>query len=195
MLPIERRKKIKEWITEQQHMKISDLSGRLKVSEMTIHRDIQALVEEGFIVKTFGGVSLSPNAVKKDETDSNRCVVCQRPINDRLSYRLIKSGGEIETACCAHCGLLRHHQLGDTVIQGLCYDFLMHTTISVFSAMYVIEPELPVNCCHPQILAFGNVEYAKKFVKGFGGECHDFQTVIEVVSQHMCAKKGPDPGL
>lgn len=47
-----------------------------------------------------------------------------------MVYRLILSNDKIETVCCAHCGLLRHRQLGVNVSHAICYDFFMNTTIS-----------------------------------------------------------------
>lgn len=185
MLPVERQSLIKEWITAQHHMKISELSLRLKVSEMTVHRDIQPLIDEGVIVKTFGGITLAANTTRAESDKADRCILCQQPINGRLNYRMIKSNGEMEIACCAHCGLLRHHQLGDEVIQGLCSDFLLHTTISVFSAAYVIDPNLQISCCNPQILTFGSAVHAESFVKGFGGRFMAFEAMKKEVARSM----------
>ena len=59
MLPVERRSRIKALIQSKQNMKISELSELLGVSEMTIHRDLRPLLEEGLIHKTFGGITLA----------------------------------------------------------------------------------------------------------------------------------------
>ncbi|MFC7392035.1 DeoR family transcriptional regulator [Scopulibacillus cellulosilyticus] len=189
MLPIERQKLIKKWIEEQKDMKISELSRRLNVSEMTIHRDVQALIDEGTVVKTFGGITLSPEWKEEERAVHDRCVYCYRKIHERLSVRLIKKDGGMEVACCAHCGLLRLNQLNDSVTQGICYDFLLNTTISVFSASYVVEPELQVGCCHPQILTFGASSHAKRFVKGFGGRYMNYDDVIKEVANYMCSSR------
>ena len=52
------------------------MSKILKVSEMTIHRDIKAMAESGFIEKTFGGISLVNQ--ENNVSNVNECVVCHR---------------------------------------------------------------------------------------------------------------------
>ncbi|MBM7644126.1 hypothetical protein JOD45_000317 [Scopulibacillus daqui] len=185
MLPIERQKLIKKWISEEKNLKISELSKRLNVSEMTIHRDVQTLINEGIVVKTFGGISLSSHGKEGERTVHDRCVYCNKDIDERLSVRLIKHDGEIEVACCAHCGLLRLIQAGGAVTQGICYDFLLNTTISVFSASYVLEPDLQVGCCCPQILTFGASDLAERFVRGFGGRCMNYEQMIKEIAEWL----------
>lgn len=109
MLPIERQNRIKSLIRQKHNMKISELSKELCVSEMTIHRDLKPLIDEGIIMKTFGGISLVQKHVRK-KTRDDECVFCNRHIEVRMAYRLVLSNNNIEMACCAHCGLLRHRQ-------------------------------------------------------------------------------------
>jgi DNA-binding Lrp family transcriptional regulator len=184
MLPIERQERIKALIRARKNMKISELSKELGVSEMTVHRDLKPLIESGIVIKTYGGVSLaSDESVKKNETDE--CVLCKRKVNERLSYRLILLENQIDTACCAHCGLLRFRELGERVIQAICYDFLRQTTISGRLAWYVMDTSLHLGCCQPQVLTFEYKEHAEKFVKGFGGTVHAFREAMEFVHQMM----------
>lgn len=185
MLPAERQIKIKEWIQKRHNLKISELSERLKVSEMTIHRDIKALVEEGTVVKTFGGISLVHQHTQQNLTNSNECVYCSRPIHEKLAYRLILPNDNIETACCAHCGLLRQKQLGDKVMHAVCRDFLRHTTISAALATFVIDSTLDIGCCQPQVLAFEYFEHANQFVKGFSGKVLSFSDAMEIIHSKM----------
>lgn len=58
-----RRQTIKEIISNQGSMMISELAVRLGVSEMTIHRDLDVLQDEGFLTKKRGG------AVVNNDTD------------------------------------------------------------------------------------------------------------------------------
>lgn len=160
-------------------MKISELSNELNVSEMTIHRDIKPLIDEGFVMKTFGGVTLANNE-KSEHHHSTQCIICSREINERLAYRLILANNKIEVACCAHCGLLRQRQLGESVIQAICPDFLKQTTISASLAWFVMDTSIHMGCCHPQVLTFEWKEHADKFVKGFGGEVFSFNKAIEI---------------
>ncbi|NBJ70421.1 MULTISPECIES: DeoR family transcriptional regulator [Clostridia] len=181
MLPLERKARIKELILQKKNLKITDLSKMFGVSEMTIHRDVKILEEEGVIQKTFGGISL----VETEEGRQNQCVYCKRSINEKLAYRLILSNHDIEVACCAHCGLLRQQQLGDKVTQAICPDFLRQTTISAPLAWYVTDTSLHMGCCQPQLLTFEFREHAEKFVKGFGGEVYSFEEAKEVLMKQM----------
>jgi DeoR family transcriptional regulator, copper-sensing transcriptional repressor len=181
MLPYERRERIIALIRSNKTMKIADLSKELGVSEMTIHRDLKPLVEEGFVIKTFGGVSLVQSE-SKEVPLINECVYCRKVINERLAYRLILTNREMEVACCAHCGLLRQQQLGDQVFQAICYDILRHTTISAHEAWFVMDTTLKMGCCKPQVLPFEHLHQAEQFVKGFEGQILSFQEVLEAMS-------------
>lgn len=181
MLPLERKERIKELILQRKNLKIADLSDMFGVSEMTIHRDVKSLEEEGIVTKTFGGISL----VQTEENRQDRCVYCARSINEKMAYRLILMNHNIEVTCCAHCGLLRQQQLGDKVNQAICPDFLRSTTISASLAWYVTDTSLHMGCCHPQLLTFEYREHADKFVKGFGGKVYSFDEVQEVLHQQM----------
>ncbi|HEU5140868.1 MAG TPA: DeoR family transcriptional regulator [Bacillales bacterium] len=189
MLPAERRQRIKEWMGDQQNMKISELSDRLGVSEMTIHRDIKPLVEEGIVIKTFGGITLVRNH-SADETASNECVYCSKNNHETLAFRLILPNDRIETACCGHCGLLRYKQLGEKVIQAVCGDFLRRTTISAVQATFVMDTSLDIGCCQPQVLTFEQRTHAEKFVKGFGGMILSFSEALDLVDSKMNVHDG-----
>lgn len=184
MLPLERQNRIKELLLERENMKISDLSKEIGVSEMTIHRDIKLLVDEGIAIKTFGGVMLANKKTSRKNV-SDECVFCSRKIIERLAYRLFLPNNKIEMACCAHCGLLRTRQLGDQVIQAICPDFLRQTTISAPLAWYVMDTSVHMGCCHPQVLTFEWKEHADKFVKGFEGNVYSFSDAMEVIFEKM----------
>lgn len=178
MLRVERQNKIKTILNEMRHAKISDLSQWLEVSEMTVHRDLKPLIEEGTVVKTFGGVSLLKDDISSHSVDMNLCVYCHRQINHRFSSRLILENGRVETACCVHCGLLRENQVGQEKVQGICYDFLTNVTISSKTAWYVIGAEVNIGCCEPAVLPFGQLEHAERFIKGFDGKIYNFQEAL-----------------
>lgn len=184
MLPIERQQRIKALVLEKSNIKISELSKMLGVSEMTVHRDLKPLIDEGFIMKTFGGISL----IQNDEgtlPERMSCVFCNSHVNERQAYRLILPNNLIEIACCAHCGLLRHRQLGVDLVQAICHDFFKQTTISAPLAWYVMDTSIHMGCCQPQVLSFQQKEHAEKFIKGFGGHVYSFQTAMEVVFEKM----------
>lgn len=184
MLPVERVERIRQILETKKNVKISELSSRLNVSEMTVHRDIKPLIEDGFVNKTFGGVSLA-TSTKVEHHESNSCIYCHRPILEKTAYKLILKNQRTETACCAHCGLLRHEQLGEEVAQAICYDFLRQTTISVSLAYYVMDTSLNIGCCQPQVLSFEWEQHANQFVKGFGGTVYPFQDAVIVLQEKM----------
>ena len=77
MFKTERIKRIKELIFERKQINVTTLSTLLNVSEVTIRSDLEALEEEGFIVRTHGGAVLN-------EEYTN-----QHAINDALTGRNI----------------------------------------------------------------------------------------------------------
>ena len=183
MLPIERINRIKKLIEDKHTMKISELSDILNVSEMTIHRDLKPLVDDGIILKTFGGISLVE--IKASKQDDDLCVVCSRAIHPRLGYRIILPNNKIEMTCCGHCGLMREHQLGDKVIQSICQDFLRQTTLSAKLASFVFDTSIDMGCCQPQVLTFERADHAEKFIKGFGGTVTSFDEALNLIQEKM----------
>ncbi|MGD2143795.1 MAG: DeoR/GlpR family DNA-binding transcription regulator [Anaerolineae bacterium] len=59
LIPAQRRKRIRELITSQGSVRVSTLSELLKVSEITIRRDLDRLEEEGILERTHGGAIYS----------------------------------------------------------------------------------------------------------------------------------------
>ncbi|MFD1426843.1 DeoR family transcriptional regulator [Kroppenstedtia sanguinis] len=186
MLKSERQEQIYQMVQEEGHVKIRDLSNKFAVSEMTIHRDLKLLTEQGLVKKIFGGVQILE---QPKEAQQNQCVYCHKPVSNggKLTYQLILPNNQIEVACCAHCGLLRHEQLGGDVLQALCHDFMTNTTISATAAWFVMDTSLQMGCCEPQVLTFGNQNYAENFVKGFGGVLFNFEEATKRVVQVMHA--------
>lgn len=180
ILQLERQDKIKELIKARRNLKISEISEILNVSEMTVHRDIKPLIDEGVIMKTFGGITLVREVPGKSES-INECILCNCQINPRFAYKIILPENKIEEACCNHCGIIRHFQLGSSVIQALCSDFLTGTTVSSIVAWYVFDSTIKVGCCTPQILPFVEKEYADKFATAFGGKVMNFQDTMEKI--------------
>lgn len=185
MLPIERLARIKEMVLEKENVKIADLSEQLNVSEMTIHRDVKQLVDEGFVVKTFGGISLAQTSSSTQATHHNSCVLCHRSISDRFAYQLLLTDNRTERACCAHCGLIRQLQIEEQVVQAITYDIFTGTTMGANIAYFVINPSVQITCCQPQVLAFDSKVNAEKFVKGFGGQAYTLQQTLREIRKHM----------
>lgn len=181
MLPIERQKQLLSWLTEEETLKVSDISRKLNVSEMTVYRDIKQLIDQQKIVKTSNGISLTKETI----APSNHCSYCYKGINTRLSVQLIKTNHQVEQTCCIHCGLLRYQETQAEISQIICRDFLHDTTLSAKTGFFLINPDLHSNCCQPQLLTFNSMDEAIKFQTGFGGDIYNFEQVFTALNSHM----------
>lgn len=178
MLPVERQAYIRTQIAKKENIKISELSKQLNVSEMTIHRDVKPLIDEGFIVKSFGGISLAG-------AGPTTCIYCRKNLNDKVVCQLILETDEVEMACCPHCGLLRFDQMKANVKQVICYDFFRQTTLNAKNAYFVVNTSIDLGCCQPQLITFEMEKHAQQFVTGFGGEVKTFSEALEIVIKTM----------
>ncbi|WP_018392742.1 DeoR family transcriptional regulator [Bacillus sp. 37MA] len=184
MLPRERQQQILLWVEEEGALRVSEISKRLAVSTATIYSDIKPLVKQQLILKSLNGIFYMP---KKTHASSYVCSYCNKQSNTRLSVQLIKLNQRIEHTCCAHCGLLRYQQIKKEVSQIICYDFLKDTMISARIATYVINSDIHLNTCQPQVIIFDSMKKAKQFQSGFGGSIHNFEEAIQVMLE---AKNG-----
>ncbi|MEN2767489.1 DeoR family transcriptional regulator [Ornithinibacillus xuwenensis] len=182
MLPIERQQKILSWLKEEDTLRVSEISSRLEVSEMTIYRDIKPLIEANKVIKTSKGIAI---VTSSPSMSTNTCTYCFKNINSRHNIHLIMKDHRVEQTCCAHCGLLRYDDASEHVSQIICKDFLLDTTISAKTAYFLINANIDIQCCKPQVLSFESREVALQFQKGFGGDIHSFQDIIQVISQDM----------
>lgn len=184
MLPIERQQQILSWLEREGTLRVSEISKRLEVSEMTVYRDLKPLIDEQKISKTSNGITL----VSTSYETSSRCSYCFKDTNSRFSVQLIKRNQQVEHTCCPHCGLLRFQDIEKDVSQIICHDFLKDTTISAKMATFLMNAEINLNCCQPQVIAFESIKQAKQFQKGFGGEIYNFEEAIEAISVQMHGK-------
>jgi DeoR/GlpR family transcriptional regulator of sugar metabolism len=107
-----RREKLKSILEERKSVTIADLVLELKVSEMTIHRDLDRLQGEGFLIKTWGGALLnrpgiageaanySYNAVKNTLIEEKQAIAREalKLISDRESLIFDNSTTAFELA-------------------------------------------------------------------------------------------------
>ncbi|MGM7722979.1 DeoR family transcriptional regulator [Metabacillus sp. Hm71] len=184
MLPIERQQQILTWLEQEETLRVSDISKRLQVSEMTVYRDLKPLIDQQKVLKTSNGFTL----IAQSYNSSNHCTYCYKNVNPRLSVQLIKKNQHVEQACCPHCGLLRFQDIENEVSQIICHDFLKDTTISAKIATFILNADLDLNCCQPQVIAFESMKHAKKFQLGFGGEIYGFKEAIQAITLEMHSK-------
>ncbi|MDQ0270481.1 DeoR family transcriptional regulator [Cytobacillus purgationiresistens] len=185
MLPIERQQQILTWLEKEETMKVSEVSRRLNVSEMTIYRDIKQLVDQKKILKTPNGITyISSESI----IPGNHCAYCYKEAKSRQSMQIIRTNHTVEQTCCPHCGLLRYDEIEKEVSQIICHDFLYDTTISAKVATFLLEPEINLNCCQPQVIAFESIKQATQFQKGFGGRISNFNEAIRTIKTLMQGK-------
>lgn len=66
MTPTERKKKIIELLESKNYVEISNLSTLLKVSEMTVRRDLEKMETEGLLVRVLGGAKAIQKNIIED---------------------------------------------------------------------------------------------------------------------------------
>ena len=170
----ERQHKILELLQERKTLKVHDLVEQLKVSAMTVHRDLRNLARSGLVTKVHGGVTLA-RALPTNRAVSNSCALCSNPVPARTALVIHGTGAEPLFACCPHCGLiLLGRQEGS--ITALTPDFLYGQMASVQEAIYVVESSVDI-CCAPSILSFARQKDAQRFQHGFGGQMMNFAQV------------------
>ena len=96
MLAIERRNEILEKLQTDRRVVVSELSQLYDVSEETIRRDLEKLVNDGYAIKSYGGAVINENVnielpfnIRK-----NRNIVGKQHIADLVS-RVVKDGDSI----------------------------------------------------------------------------------------------------
>ena len=96
MLAIERRNEILEKLQTDRRVVVSELSQLYDVSEETIRRDLEKLVNDGYAIKSYGGAVINQNVnielpfnIRK-----NRNIVGKQHIADLVS-RVVKDGDSI----------------------------------------------------------------------------------------------------
>lgn len=70
-------------------------------------------------------------------------------------------------------------------MQILCRDFLTDMTISGKTATYLIDADLNLNCCQPQVISFESRKQAEQFQTGFGGKICTLPQAITAISNDM----------
>lgn len=76
MFAPERRKKIKEIFQDQRQIEVSNLSGMLGVSEVTVRRDLESLEKEGFLTRIYGGAYINDDVSGTQPAQIDKIVEC-----------------------------------------------------------------------------------------------------------------------
>ncbi len=172
-LAAQRRQQILDEVRAQGAVRTADLSGRLGVSAMTVHRDLDRLAADGLVRKVFGGaVGVEPAGVPSP------CAVCGVLPEKRLDFTVHAVDGTRTVACCPHCGLLLVRRLGRLVQSAVTFDFVTRQTVNARAANFVLASQA-TPCCAPSLLAFAQREDAARFQTGFGGHLATFEQAVE----------------
>lgn len=189
LLPAERQQQIMFSLAEGGAVRIGDLSRELRVSEMTIHRDLNELAIQGRLTKVRGGAVLSgPSGSSGPSSTEKTCYVCHREQHSRTLMVLRMADEGHRNACCPHCGLMALTDAQPRVSSALVTDFLHGRMVNCRAATYVLEPQISI-CCTPTILAFEKREDALRFQKGFGGRVSDLDDALVAIASEMALDK------
>jgi DeoR family deoxyribose operon repressor len=86
-----RQKQVLDLVQGFHFMTIKQLAQKLQVSEMTVRRDIQILVNRGLVNQVFGGVT----ALKPEEAEKNYSLVQAQSHNMSLKIKIAKKALEL----------------------------------------------------------------------------------------------------
>lgn len=181
MLQAHRHQQILNRLQENGIVHIHELSQDFAVSEMTIHRDLDQLETEGRLRKVRGGAIPVPAPTP---VQGEVCFMCHTTPRSQTQMTLHMSNGSVQRACCPHCGLHGMAMMGDQVVSALASDFLRGNAVTAQAATYVVQPDVTI-CCTPTVLAFQDVEDAKRFQHGFGGEVLNFTKTMQYLNEAM----------
>ncbi len=194
MLAEERRRRILSLLQEKGSVTVRELTSLFGVSEMTVHRDLKRLEQEGALRKAFGGaiaVAEPEPPAPPPRVDGEHwqpaarevtCALCGKDPRANTRFVLLLAGARQAAACCPHCGLLLLRRLGSEVAAALATDFITLRTIDAGAAFYLLGADAEP-CCHPSSLAFAAREDAERFRAGFGGEIVSFAEAFRTTAQ------------
>ncbi len=170
--PFERRKWILERLQQRGSLSLDEITSALKVSTMTINRDVQALAAVGAVKRTHGEIVL-PDETRQETT----CATCHAPISNRMQFLYTTASGANQVYCCPHCGLAQLERFANAV--GVyATDFIYGTMIDAYKATFVIGSRVSL-CCEPTVLSFKTHEEAEAFCRGFGGNVFTINEAID----------------
>lgn len=95
MLPILRRSKIKEIITEHKSVTVAKLAHEFEVTEETIRRDLQALEKEGVLKRIYGGAYIDDVQDDVDVSLRERIMVKEKESIAKDCAQFINPGDSI----------------------------------------------------------------------------------------------------
>ena len=180
-----RQQKILEWLKSRPSSSMEELQAHFGTSIATIYRDAQALVNAGAAQRITGGLT----AVQPSDQIQTKCQFCGKAVNPRTIFLIQTRNGMQRTACCPHCGLMAIKQ--PDVISAMGCDFLYGRMVNARRAGYLVNSTVSM-CCEPSVLCFSNLEEARQFSLGFGGEVCTLEQAEARLSALMALNENKD---
>ncbi|MCL4321610.1 MAG: hypothetical protein M1273_03175 [Deltaproteobacteria bacterium] len=162
---------------------VSEISGILNLSKMSVYRYVRALAHEGKISKTFNKLYPYSEAEIAGEKSpvTGKCEICSKQITDeRLKVVINFKDGRKLQFCCAHCAIIAAvHSVDDlnsiSSIMGM--DFIYGNPLDIRNGFLLFKTDV-IPCCSPPILVFARQSNAERFQAGFGGDIISFDDII-----------------
>lgn len=178
-MPSIRFDQILELLRDKKTLTPKEIKERYGVSLMTAYRDIDDLVQAGYVRKVRGAIRLAQTVYSGPET----CSYCGGTVSQRNSFTLQMADQKKLSTCCPHCGFALLARTPETV-SALATDFLHGTIVNVRQATFLLDSQF-IYCCAPSVLAFASDTEAKKFQTGFGGRLVEFNEAFQSVLESM----------
>lgn len=143
-LPAERHRRIRELLRERVTIRVSELSEKLGVSEMTIRRDLETLERQGVLERTHGGAVYRQERITHESTYETRLkeFVDAKDLIGRKAASLIAPNDSI----------------------------LLHSGTTALYILRHLDPEMPVRIYTNNIGAIDEVRGKKAELVLLGGE-------------------------
>jgi len=174
MKPEFRQLQILNLVGRESGISAGQLARHFQVSRMTIHRDLNRLVEQNLLLRMHGGAVAKP--VTRDAPDS-RCSGCPRPALPHQRCELHHLDGTVSFACCAACGLRQLLAQAETS-RVLVRDLISGRILPGEEAFFLVN-SLASPCCQPSLLSFFDAQEASLFQAGFGGSVARMEDALE----------------
>jgi len=171
-----RQREILNLVTRKGDLEIKEIHQTLGISQATVYREIQVLIDMGLVAGIPGGISTI-------EAQKSRCLQCGQENNPRTAVFIEQVSGEKLAACCSHCGMMAFSNLTN-IRSAMTPDFFNGTMLNVRIAWYVVNSSVSL-CCQPSVLSFSQREIAENFAKGFGGSVLDFFGTRKIIGDLM----------
>ena len=126
MLAIERRNEILEKLQNDRRVVVSELSQIYEVSEETIRRDLDKLVQDGFAIKSYGGAVINENVniefpfnIRKNRNIVGKQIIIE--LFGAQDWKVLSTGGESREGSFALVGyqtdrMLRSYHVDKAII-------------------------------------------------------------------------------